>query len=65
VYTDDPKEKEDFIEVTSKEQECESTKADCNPLISLLSPPLKAVCSKLLSDYPEIVGDTTKVETVS
>ena len=60
VYTDDPKEKEDFIEVTSKYQERESTKADSNPLISLLSPPLKVVCSKLISKYPKIVGDTNK-----
>nr|POE52424.1 hypothetical protein CFP56_66182 [Quercus suber] len=60
VYTDNPQEKEDFTEVTSKDQERESTKVDSNPLISLLSPPLKAVCSKLLSKYPEIVGDTNK-----
>ena len=60
VYIDNPQEKEDFTEVTSKDQESESTKADSNPLISLLSPLLKAVCSKLLLKYPEIVGDTEK-----
>ena len=60
VYTDNPQEKEDFTEVTSKDQESESTKADSNPLISLLSPLLKAVCSKLLLKYPEIVRDTEK-----
>ena len=60
VYTDDPKEKEDFIEVTSKYQERESTKADSNPLISLLSPPLKVVCSKLISKYPKMMGDTDR-----
>lgn len=52
--------KEDFTEVTSKDQESESIEAYSNPLISFLSPSLKAVCSKLLSKYPEIVGDTDK-----
>ena len=53
VYTDNPQEKEDFTEVTSEDQESESTKAEPNPLISLLSPPLKVVCSKLLSKNPK------------
>jgi len=60
VYTDNPQEKEDFTEVTSKDQENESTEADPNPLMSLLSPPLKVVCSKLLSKYPKIMRDTNK-----
>ena len=60
MYIDNPQKKEDFTKVSSKDQECESTKADSNPLISLLSPPLKAVCFKILSKYPEIVGDTNK-----
>ena len=57
---DNPQEREGFTEVTSKDQESESTKANPNPLLSLLSPSLKAVCSKLLSNYPEMMGDTDK-----
>ena len=60
VCIDNPQEREGFIEVTSKDQESESTKANPNPLLSLLSPSLKAVCSKLLSNYPEMMGDTDK-----
>ena len=60
MYTDNPQEKEDFAEVTSKDQENESTKVDPNSLFLLLSPPLKVVCSKLLSKYPEMMGDTDK-----
>ena len=41
MYTDNPQEKEDFIEVTFKDRESESTEVDPNPLFSLLSPPLK------------------------
>ena len=60
VYTNNSQKKEDFTEVTSKDQQSESTKADPNPLISLLSPPLKVVCFKLLSKYPKIGRDTDK-----
>ena len=60
MYTNNPQEKEDFAEVTSKDQENESTKVDPNSLFLLLSPPLKVVCSKLLSKYPEMMGDTDK-----
>ena len=60
VYTDNTQEKEDFTEDTSKDQKNESTKVDSNPLLSLLSPSLKVMCSKLLSKYLEIVGDTNK-----
>ena len=60
VYTNNSQKKEDFTEVTSKDQESESTEADYNPLISLLSPPLKVVCFKLLSKYPEIMRYTNK-----
>ena len=60
MYTDNPQEKEDFIEVTSKDRESESTKVDPNPLFYLLSPFLKVLCSKLLSKYPEMTGDTDK-----
>lgn len=35
VYTDNPQEKEDFVEVTSKDKESESTEVDS--LFSLLS----------------------------
>ena len=60
MCTDNPQEREDFIEVASKDQESASTKADPNPLLLLLSPSLKAVCSKLISNYPEMMGDTNK-----
>ena len=60
VYTDNPQEKEGFSEVTSKDRESESTEANPNPLLSLLSPPLKAICSKLLSKYPKMMGDTDR-----
>ena len=60
VYTNNFQEKEDFTEVTSKDQESESTEADPNPLILLLSPALKVVCSKLLSKYLEIMRDNDK-----
>ena len=60
MCTDNHQEREDFIEVTSKDQESESTEADPNPLLLLLSPSLKAVCSKLISNYPEMMGDTDK-----
>ena len=55
-----PKRKKNFIEVTSKDREIESTEADPNPLFSLLSPPSKVVCSKLLSKYPKMMGDIDK-----
>ena len=38
MYTDNPQEKEDFIKVTSNDQESESTQANPNPLFLLLSP---------------------------
>ena len=60
VYTDNPQEKEDFIKVTSKDLESESTEADPNPLLLLLSAPLKVVCSKMLSKYPKIMEDIDK-----
>ena len=60
VYIDNPQEKEGFSEVTSKDRESESTEANPNPLLSLLSPPLKAICSKLLSKYPKMMGDTDR-----
>ena len=61
VCTNNPQEKKnDFTEVTSKDQEIESTQAYPNPLFLFLSPPLKVVCSKLLSKYPEMMEDTNK-----
>ena len=59
-YTDNLQEKEDFTKITPKDQVSESTKANPNPLISLLSPPLKVVCFKLMSKYPEIMRDIDK-----
>ena len=38
MYTDNPQEKGDFAEVTSKDRESESIEADPNPLFLLLSP---------------------------
>ena len=60
MYTNNPQEKEDFAKVTSKDRESKSIEVDPNPLLSLLSPPLKVVCSKLLSKYHEMKGDTDK-----
>ena len=60
MCTNNPKEKEDFAKVNSKDQESGSTEADLDPLFSLFSPPLKVACSKLLSKYPEIMKDTNK-----
>nr|POE76688.1 hypothetical protein CFP56_75047 [Quercus suber]POE79294.1 hypothetical protein CFP56_15235 [Quercus suber] len=60
VYIKNLREKEEFIKVTSKDRESESTEIDPNPLFSLLSPLLKVVCSKLLSKYPEITRDIDK-----
>ena len=60
MYIDNTQENEDFVEVTSKDHESESTEADYSPLFSLLSPLLKVVCSKLLLKYPKMIGDTSK-----
>ena len=49
-----------MIEATSKEQEGESTQTKFDPLLSLVSPDLKAICSQLLSKYPETIRDTSK-----
>ncbi|KAL4599353.1 hypothetical protein ACB092_11G120600 [Castanea dentata] len=60
VYAENPQEKEDFAEATSKDQEGESTQTDSDPLFSLLSPDLRATCSQLLSKYPETMKDANK-----
>nr|POE98914.1 hypothetical protein CFP56_74867 [Quercus suber] len=60
MYAKNPQEKEDLIEATSKEQEGESTLTESNPLLSLVSPNLRAICSQLLSKYPETMRDTSK-----
>ena len=60
MYTEKSQEKEDFVEVTSQDQESESTEATPNPQFSLLCPPLKIVCSKLVSKYSKMMGDTEK-----
>ena len=41
MCTDNPQEREDFIEVTSKDQESESTQTESDPLLSLISPDLR------------------------
>ena len=50
-YTDNLQEKEDFTKITPKDQESESTKANPNPLISLLSPHFK---SSVLQTYVKV-----------
>ena len=60
VYPENPQEKEDLTEATSKEQEGESAQTKSDPLLSLVSPNPRAICSLLLSKYPEIMRDTSK-----
>ena len=45
MYAENPQEKEDLTQATSKEQEGESTQTEYDPLLSLVSPDLKAICS--------------------
>ena len=45
VYAENPQEKEDLTKATSKDQESESTQTKSNPLLSLISPYLRATCS--------------------
>ena len=49
VYVENLQEKEDLTEATSKEQEGESSLIESDPLLSLVSPNLRATCSLLLS----------------
>nr|POE90274.1 hypothetical protein CFP56_74897 [Quercus suber]POE98407.1 hypothetical protein CFP56_53154 [Quercus suber] len=60
VYTENPQDKEDLTEATSKEQEGESTSIASDPLLSLVSPNLRVTCSLLLSKYPKTMRDTSK-----
>ena len=60
VYAKNPQEKEDLTEVTSKEQEVESTQTESNPLLLLVSPNMRVICSLLLSKYLETIRDTNK-----
>ena len=60
MYAENPQEKEDLTQATSKEQEGESTQTEYDPLLSLVSPDLKAICSQLLSKYLETMRDTSK-----
>ena len=60
VYAENPQEKEDLTKVTSKEQEVESTQTESNPLLLLVSPNMRVICSLLLSKYPETIRDTNK-----
>ena len=60
VYVENPQEKEDLAEATSKDHESESTQTESNPLLSFISPDLKATCSQLLSKYLETMKDTNK-----
>ena len=60
MYAENPQEKEDLTQATSKEQEGESTQTEYDPLLSLVSLDLKAICSQLLSKYLETMRDTSK-----
>ena len=60
VYAENPQEKEDLTKATSKEQESESTLIKSDPLLSSVSPNLRATCSLLLLKYPETIRDTNK-----
>ena len=55
---ENPQEKGDLTEATSKEQEGESTLTASDPLLSLVSPNLRVTCSLLLSKLS--VRDTSK-----
>ena len=59
-YAENPQEKEDLTEATSKEQKGESTLTESDPLLSLVSPNLRATCSLLLSKHPETMRDINK-----
>ena len=60
VYTENPQEKEDLTEATSKEQEGESTPIASDPLLLLVSPNHRVICSLLLFKYPKTMRDTSK-----
>lgn len=60
VCTEVPQESEDLMEVTSKDLDSEGTEAHPNPLFLLISPPLKVICSTLLTKYPQIIGNSDK-----
>ena len=60
MYAENPQEKEDLTKATSKEQESESTLIESDPLLSSVSPNLRATCSLLLSKYLETIRDTSK-----
>ena len=60
MYAKNPQEKEDLTEAASKEQEGESTLIESDPLLSLVSPNLRATCFLLLSKHPETMRDTSK-----
>ena len=49
VYAENLQEKEDLTKATSKEQEGESTLIESDPLLSLVSPNLRATFSLFLS----------------
>ena len=59
-YAENPQEKEDLTEATSKEQKGESTLTESDPFLSLVSHNLRTICSLLLSKYPETIRDTSK-----
>ena len=60
VYAKNLQEKEDLTEGTSKDQESGSTQTESDPLLSLISPDLRAIYSQLLLKYPETMKDTSK-----
>jgi len=60
VCIENPQEKEDLTEATSKDQEGYRTPTASDPLLSLVSPNLIVTCSLSLSKYPETMRDTNK-----
>ena len=55
VYVENPQEKEDLAEATSKDQESESTQIESDPLLPLISPDLRATILNLLNCSPNIL----------
>ena len=60
MFVENPQDKEDITEATSKEQDGESTQTNFDPLLSPISLDLRAICSQLLSKYRETIKDTSK-----
>ena len=60
MFVENPQDKEDITEATSKEQDGESTQTNFDPLLSPISLDLRVIYSQLLSKYRETIKDTSK-----